>query len=85
VVTFDLAIWTLLIEAIYMQILIYVDYSAMVKYFDNYDLHYIMVWDRLYECVKKASSIIENRSARGLNLGECMWIFEILIRKILIQ
>jgi hypothetical protein len=47
-----------------MQIPIDADHSAMVKFSDNYDPHYIAVRDRLYECVKRAPGIITNRLAR---------------------
>ena len=63
-----------------MPIPIDADHSAMVKFPDNSDPHYITVRDRLYECVKKAPGIIENRLARGaqsVSLGECMWICEV--------
>ena len=64
-------------EAIHMQIPIDADHSSMVKYSDKYDPHYITVRDMLYECVKKAPGIIENRLARGASLRERMWIFKI--------
>ena len=75
-VTFDSATWALPTEAIHMQIPIDTDHSTLVKYCDNHDPHYITVRVRLYECVKKAPGIIENRLARGASLGECMWIFK---------
>jgi len=76
VVTSDSATWALPTDAIHMQIPIDADHSTMVKFPDNSDPHYITVRDRLYECVKKAPSTIENRLARGapVSLGECMWI-----------
>jgi hypothetical protein len=63
-----------------MQIPIDGDHSTMVKFSDNHDPHYITVRDRLYECVKNAPSIIENRLARGalpVSVGECMWTCEV--------
>jgi hypothetical protein len=79
-VTSDSATWALPTEAIHMQIPIDADHSAMVKFSDNYDPHYITVRDRLCEYVKNAPSIIENRLARGVlpvSAGECMWICEV--------
>jgi hypothetical protein len=69
VVTSDSATWALPTEAIHMQIPIDADHFAMVKYSDNSDHHYRTVRDRLYECVKKAHGVIENRLARGASLG----------------
>jgi hypothetical protein len=60
-----------------MQIPIDADHSAMVKFSDNYDPHYIAVRDKLYECVKRAPGIITNRLARCASVGECMWFFEV--------
>jgi hypothetical protein len=71
-VTSDSATWALPTEAIHMQIPIDADHSTMVKFSDNYDSHYIIVRNRLYECVKKAPGIIENRLAKGASFGECM-------------
>ena len=76
-VTSESATWALPTEAIHMQIPIDADHSTMVKYSDNHDPRYITVRVRLYECVKKAPGIIENRLARGACVGECMWIFKI--------
>jgi hypothetical protein len=75
-VTADSATWALPTEAIHMQIPIDADHSTMVKFSDNYDTHYVTVRDRLYECVKRAPSIIENRLARGASVGEGIWICE---------
>ena len=74
-VTSDSATWALPTEAIHMQIPIDADHSTMVKFSDNSDPDYSTVRDRLYECVKKAPGIIENRVARGaqlVGLGERM-------------
>jgi hypothetical protein len=60
-----------------MQIPIDADHSTMVKFSGNCDPHYIAVRDRLYECVKKAPGIIENRLARAASVGECMWLCEV--------
>ena len=76
-VTSDSATWALPTEAIHMQIPIDSNHSNMVKFSDNYDPHYITVRDRLYECVKRAPGIIENRVARGTGVGEGMWICEV--------
>jgi hypothetical protein len=76
-VTSDSATWALPTEAIHMQIPIDADHSTMVKFSDNYDPHYITVRDRLYECVKRAPGIIENRLARGASVGEGIWICEV--------
>jgi hypothetical protein len=76
-VTSDSATWALPTEAIHAQIPIDADHSAMVKYCDNHDPHYIAVRDRLYECVKKAPGIIQNRLARGVSVGGCTWICKV--------
>jgi hypothetical protein len=74
-VTSDPATWALPTEAIHMQIPIDAEHSAIVKFSDNYDPHYIAVRERLYECVKRAPGIIKNRLARCAGDGECMWFF----------
>jgi hypothetical protein len=76
-VTSDSATCALPTEPIHMQIPIDADHSTMVKFSDNYDPHYITVRDRLYECVKRAPGIIENRLARGASVGEGIWIYEV--------
>jgi hypothetical protein len=76
-VTSDSATWALPTEAIHMQIPIDADHSNMVKFSDSYDPHYIAVRDRLYECVKKAPGIIENRLARSARVEECMWFHDV--------
>jgi hypothetical protein len=76
-VTSDSATWALPTEAIHMQIPIDADHFTMVKFSDSYDPHYIAVRGRLYECVKRAPGIIENRLARSASVEECMWFYDV--------